>query len=303
MIIKIWKDIEKLVLNISLNFFIEELQNINNRRLLFAYQTLFDSQDLKYIHLQLFNSQYLAKTSQFTMVRIMEAKSYVMEQINIYPSSQDTLLTIIESIIYLAEQEVIRFHDQITQINKKDRIYENLLRKSLDRPIEVTENKSKSVERPYDYSYNRMMYKKLKQEAFKMLSTSVDIEDANAQVDNYKLIKSTDTTNVPLRQMPKSSLHNYYVTQILKPVGINAYKLSIMDIQKNKEIYFDTFKNQNDCLKIVNEIKSEYKIQDKSIQINKTETKIFVNSLKISTPKLGEHLKSIQKISPKKLNF
>lgn len=63
MIIKIWKDIEKLVLNISLNFFIEELQNINNHRLLFAYQTLFDTQDLKYIHLQLFNSQYLAKTS------------------------------------------------------------------------------------------------------------------------------------------------------------------------------------------------------------------------------------------------
>ncbi|CAD8117025.1 unnamed protein product [Paramecium sonneborni] len=303
MIIKNWKEIEKLVLNITLSFFMEQLENLENRRLLLAYQALFDAQDLKFIHLQLFNSQYLAKTSQFTMVRILQAKSFVLEQINIYPASQDILLTVIESIIYLSEQEVVRYQDQSTRIKQKNAIYENLLRKSLDRPIEVTENKSKSVEKPYDYSYNKMMYKKLKQEAFKMLSASVQIEDVNSLVDNYKLIKSTDTTDVPLKQMPKSSLHNYYVTQILKPIGMNAYKLSIMDIQKNKEIFFDTFKNQNDCLKIVKEIKSEYKIQEKSILINKTETKIFINSLKISTPKLGEHLKSIQKVSPKKLNF
>ena len=32
-----------------------------------------------------------------------------------------------------------------------------------------------------------------------MLSTSVEIDDANALVDNYKLIKSTDTTDVPLK--------------------------------------------------------------------------------------------------------
>ena len=56
MIIKNWKEIEKLVLDITQNYFIDELKCVDNRRLLFAYQSLFDSQDLKYIHLQLFNS-------------------------------------------------------------------------------------------------------------------------------------------------------------------------------------------------------------------------------------------------------